>query len=49
MEHVIVAWMWLEQGVAALVRANLGKLQDKNFYPLKLSAMAFFIVINCLK
>ena len=42
MEHVIVAWMWLEQGVAALVRANLGKLQDKNFYPVKLSALAFF-------
>ena len=41
-EHVIVAWMQLEQGVAALVRQNQGKLQDKNFYPVKLYAMAFF-------
>jgi butyryl-CoA dehydrogenase len=42
MGHMVIAWMWLKQGVAALQGQRRGDASDQAFYAGKLSAMRFF-------
>lgn len=42
MGHVVIAWMWLKQAVAAIEGQALGNAQDENFYSGKLAACRFF-------
>ncbi len=42
MGHVVVAWMWLKQGIAAVAGESHGQLQDHDFYSGKLAAVSFF-------
>ena len=42
MGHVVIAWMWLKQAVAALNGRDKGKASDAAFYRGKLSACSFF-------
>ena len=42
MGHVVIAWMWLKQAVAALNGRDKGKASDVAFYRGKLSACSFF-------
>ena len=42
MGHAVVAWMWLEQGIAALSGLEKSTNVDENFYKGKLAAVTFF-------
>ena len=42
MEHVVIAWMWLKQAVAAKKGLLKNKQVDQGFYQGKLSACYFF-------
>jgi len=42
MGHVVIAWMWLKQAVAALRGQAKGEASDRAFYAGKLSACKFF-------
>lgn len=40
--HVVIAWMWLNQAIAAVEGLENGKEEDKEFYRGKISACRFF-------
>jgi len=42
MGHVVIAWMWLKQAIAALEGQSSGNAIDAAFYSGKLSACKFF-------
>ena len=42
MGHLIIAWMWLKQAVAALEGKQKGNSKDDAFYEGKIAAMTFF-------
>ncbi len=42
MGHLVIAWMWLKQAVAALEGKQKGNTADEAFYEGKVSAMKFF-------
>ena len=42
MGHVVIAWMWLKQAVAATIGLDKGHQQDTAFYQGKLAATQFF-------
>jgi len=42
MGHLVIAWMWLKQAVAALEGKQKGNIADEAFYEGKVSAMKFF-------
>ena len=42
MGHVVIAWMWLKQAVAATVGLDKGHEPDTAFYRGKLAAAQFF-------
>jgi butyryl-CoA dehydrogenase len=42
MGHVVIAWMWLKQAIAALEGQAKGKANDAAFYSGKIAACKFF-------
>jgi len=49
MGHVVIAWMWLKQTIAAKKGLLKNKQVDQNFYQGKLSAGHFFYVYELPK
>jgi len=42
MGHLVIAWMWLKQAVAAVEGKHKGNSKDDAFYEGKIAAMKFF-------
>ena len=40
--HIVIAWMWLKQAVAASEGLQAGNVADRDFYEGKLAATKFF-------
>lgn len=49
MGHIVIAWMWLKQAVAAIEGLNLGIASDATFYSGKIAACKFFFVYELPK
>jgi butyryl-CoA dehydrogenase len=49
MGHLVIAWMWLKQGVAAVNGKQAGNLSDLAFYDGKIAAMKFFFAYELPK
>jgi len=49
MGHVVIAWMWLKQAIAALNGLTDGNKKDQAFYQGKLAACEFFFVYELPK
>jgi butyryl-CoA dehydrogenase len=49
MGHLVIAWMWLKQGVAAVNGKQAGNPSDFAFYDGKIAAMKFFFTYELPK